>query len=228
MTGNRCSFVLIALLALATVHSPAAAGEITTIKYDLSGSSATLPSFGSFPIVGTVAFAFDSVASAPVVSGNVDMVSLAFSFPFSLPGLLTGVFRASLLTPAVGAHLQTPHLVTAAASVPGSALLTGSYHCVASAAACAAAGLPASVPVVFPPTITATTIGTFPFLASNLASLSFTQSLPVTPSSVGVLTLVGSEISRTKTVPEPATLPLVLMGVIGTVGLLSYTRRRAR
>ena len=226
--NHRCSLVLISLIALVAVHSPAAAGEITTIKYDLFGSSMTLPDFGPSPITGTVSFAFDSVASTPVVSGNVDMVSFAFSFLFSSPGVLTGFFGFSLLTPAVGAHLQTPHLVTGAASVAGAGLLTGSYHCVASAAACAYAGLPASVPVAFPPTMTATTIGTFSFLASNLAAFNFTQTFELTTESVGTLTMVGSEIARTKTVPEPAVLPLVLMGAIGMVGVLGYTRRRAR
>jgi len=242
---KKSALVLIAVLALGV---PSIAGAAAMdVTYSVGGNMMLAGAVPMVPVVAgavTVRYAatgtgFSGSAGnvqhgwANLMAGNMGGM-IALSVPaFGIP-LMTGPFNAVL--PRAGAVLGSSGTLTLGPVLPA---VTGFLHCQGSAAACSGVNpmLPPSVPIPLGYLLTgmtpiamvapsAATPGSNlnPIFAFNPILMGTMAGLPYT------LNLTAQEVSRhlvDEAVPEPTTLTLVGLGLVG-VALAGRKARRTR
>jgi hypothetical protein len=234
---KKCALVLTALLALGGFASTAQAATMT-ITYAIDGTVG-LPALGLFviaPVTGSMAIQYTAtggVASgsagtplhgpARIVSGNV-----AGPVSFVLGGdQFTGVANGNF-APAPPGSLMSSGIL----NLPVLGLISGNVHC--SGLSCTGFGFtpsvvaPLSIPLSGGLAGTAATTGSFLFGSFGLGGaigLAFTAAIPGGIPLTATLNL--TEVSR-HFVPEPGSLSLVGLGLVGLVGVAQRARARRR
>ncbi len=155
---------LVVALSLGLGSGTALAAEMTTIQYDLAGSTqiVTDPLAGSNPMTGTMLLRFfdNNVNSLVDSSASVMLLTAQFVVDPLVVAIVTGTFRLTLTQIATGGHIVGAGDDVARSafgfvvgSNPGVGVQNGFIHCLATPAFClAAANLAQSVVIPIPDT----------------------------------------------------------------------------
>jgi len=221
------------------VAGSASAGYIEAV-YDLAGSTmstTTLLGTNFDPLTGQFTIRYDATtASAPLTGARLMAGNTHVTLSQPSPPFLTLVGSTDVvLNPGPGGTPGTLAGATLNLAVVADSSTTGWLHCTGAAVFCGFAGL---VPSVTSP-ITPTGAGPFPFTlpplifgtTAGIGNFVGVQTTIVTSpaNATIVFTYVGQEISRVfvpVVVPEPGTLSMATLGLVGLMALNWCTRRQ--